>query len=148
LLGQLGIKHQLNYRSTAIPIPANDRPHSGLAGIRITVEGAQFVAPIGQRAARALLPFDEWWNEPILADARGRIFTRRRIVLVAANTDGGAHVDPNLDREYADLTRNNAFGLEYGLLGRAPAPPNAPHWAILRQIAHELLGTLEDAGYR
>jgi hypothetical protein len=40
--------------------------------------------------------FPEWWNQTVLTDTQGRKFTRRTLVMSVANTDGGAHVDPNL----------------------------------------------------
>lgn len=94
--------------------------------------------PLGER----WIPFEEWWNNPVVKDNKGRRFNRRELILNVANTDGGAHVDPALDEAYADLSRNNSLGwiIAEGDVQR-PFPP--PTMACIRQIAHEVLRTLE-----
>lgn len=48
------------------------------------------------------LSVDDWWNQLVLVSHPNQ-FTRRSIVLGAANMDGGAHVDLNLTKEYRAL---------------------------------------------
>lgn len=88
------------------------------------------------------VPFEQWWNTAVVKDNKGRRFNRRDLVLNVANTDGGAHVDPTLDAAYSDLSRNNSLGwmIVDGDVQR-PFPP--PTMACLRQIAHEVLRTLQ-----
>jgi hypothetical protein len=78
----------------------------------------------------------------VVKDNKGRFFNRRELVLNIADTDGGAHVDPGLDAAYADLSRNNSLGwnIVEGDVQR-PFPP--PTMACIRQIAHEVLKTLQ-----
>jgi hypothetical protein len=68
-------------------------------------------------------------------------FSRRDIVLPIANKDGGAHVDPDLDKRYADLSRLNSMGW---LASTGDGPAAMPHVELMcvRHIAHELLVTL------
>ena len=88
------------------------------------------------------LPFDKWWNTNIIKDNKGRFFNRRELILHVADTDGGAHVDPDLDEQYMDLSRNNSLGWVIGEGGnQRPFPP--PTMACIRQIAHEVLETLK-----
>lgn len=88
------------------------------------------------------VPFEEWWNNPVIKDNKQRYFNRRELVLHVADTDGGAHVDPALDAAYADLSRNNSLGwvISEGNVQK-PFPP--PTMACIRQIAHEVLETLK-----
>ena len=37
----------------------------------------------------------------LVKDAHGSLFSRKKLVLVVANKDGGSHVDPQLDDDYA-----------------------------------------------
>lgn len=88
------------------------------------------------------LRFDKWWNNNILKDNKGRFFNRRDLILNLADTDGGAHVDPELDEIYMDLSRRNSLGwnIYNGNIAK-PSPP--PTMACIRQIAHEVLETLK-----
>jgi len=54
--------------------------------------------------------FPQWWNKTVIFDSRKNSFNRRELVLALSNTDGGAHVDPELDDAYFALTRENTVG--------------------------------------
>lgn len=94
--------------------------------------------PLGEQ----WIPFEDWWNNNVIKDNKGRYFNRRDLVLNVADTDGGAHVDAALDAAYADLSRNNSLGwiMVDGDIQK-PFPP--PTMACIRQIAHEVLETLK-----
>ncbi|MDQ0678907.1 hypothetical protein QFZ30_002289 [Arthrobacter pascens] len=113
------------------------------------------------RAPGMHLSFDRWWTQTVV-NAMGRKFTRSDLVLATANQDGGAHVDPGVDKDYYDLTRLNALGIYAGgdkeriqLMWGSAEPrhtdaqdvdltsPGSPVPASLRQIAWELTTTLE-----
>ena len=86
--------------------------------------------------------FSDWWNNPAFKDNLDRKLCRRELVLNVADTDGGAHVDPDLDEVYMAISRKNSLGWFFSngvsstpLLGR-------PELACMRQITHELLCTL------
>jgi hypothetical protein len=70
--------------------------------------------------------------------------TRREIALAAANTDGGSHVDREIDQKYARLVEG---GLDF-FVGRHPTDPepfkfSSVHFAALRQMAFEILSSRE-----
>jgi hypothetical protein len=93
---------------------------------------------------------NNWWkHEPVFLH-KGIPNTRRKIVLSAANKDGGAHVDNALEEYYEVLCAGEyAFGITGDLKYKGPAPfeqgvtqyaTNA-HLALLRQFAHEVLSS-------
>jgi len=91
--------------------------------------------------------FNQWWEGDVLSDGEGHKFTRKDLVLAVANTDGGAHVDPELNSEYYALTRKETFGIirlvpteDPKVFKRINTP--APVAVTLRQIGHETLRTL------
>jgi hypothetical protein len=71
-----------------------------------------------------------------------RTITRRELVGFLANNDGGAHVDPVLKEIYADLSRRNSMGW-VSTTGNKNVQVEDPQFAGMRQIAHEILRTLE-----
>lgn len=88
------------------------------------------------------ISFVDWWNNPVLKDNRGRTFCRRELVLNVADTDGGAHVDPELEEAYMAISRQNSLGWVFGTEDRQFPPIGRPELACMRQIAHELLSTI------
>jgi hypothetical protein len=48
-----------------------------------------------------------WWNRTVFSfrsqPGRQLVYTRKKVVLILANTEGGAHVDPNEDADYVRL---------------------------------------------
>jgi hypothetical protein len=100
------------------------------------------------------ISFPRWWRGVVLFDGRDDLeLTREKAVLGAANQDGGAHVDPELNETYARFLNDNPFSLYRGhgdgafrFGGRPPPPEDGLTGAIhasIRQIAHEVLRTLE-----
>ncbi len=51
-----------------------------------------------------IVSFTRWWEEIVIKDLGGKTFNRRDVVLALANTEGGAHVDPLLNEDYAQLS--------------------------------------------
>lgn len=94
------------------------------------------------------LSIEDWWrNEPVFVHNTQK-YSRRKIILSAANKDGGAHVDEELEKYYEVLCAGEyALGitgnLEYD--GEPPFPqgvtiyPKNAHLALIRQFAHETL---------
>ncbi len=90
--------------------------------------------------------FEQWWEqEIIIRDKQGQTFSRRDLVLAMANKEGGAHVDPELDTQYAKLTRFNSQGWQVRTWEFRPPPDNSLVAANVRQIAHELLVSVEES---
>jgi hypothetical protein len=141
LLGQLG-KKNVTFLDTALEFdPKNIVPHSGL----VSVATGRHAARLDDVPQMKKVEFDAWWNAPVFSDSYGQTLSRKDLVLTAANQDGGAHVDPELDEVYAKLARDNAMGRYVGKNG-VLQPLEGPERAAIRQIAHEILKTFK-AGY-
>jgi hypothetical protein len=89
-------------------------------------------------------PFGNWWQKTILVDKKKQKFSRRKIILALANKDGGAHVDSELDDDYAALIKENSMGWFY-TIGDETAPFGDIELVSSRQIAEEVLITLRKA---
>lgn len=144
LLGQLGRKSAKFY-DTAWPYNAlNLAPYMGIVGIDTGAGADAYLAPLDNLppdAPPSWVDFDTWWDRVIFVDNQRKQTTRKELVLAVANTDGGAHVDPQLDAKYANLSRENSLGWEFiGPKGKAPL--TRPELAAVRQIAHETLKSL------
>lgn len=110
LLGQLAQVPDA-FVDTALPDePGNIGAYHGLVGVQIGAGPGGYVAMLDDTLVRRSLSFDEWWSAPVFRDGKGDVLSRRDLVLVAANQDGGAHVDPSLDETYARLTKDNSMG--------------------------------------
>lgn len=121
---------------------ANLVGHSSLVQFRIGRNGAKPRPHLDDVLEPRDTNFESWWNGVVLVDAQRNEFSRRDIVLSLANKDGGAHVDHKIDEAYYNLRRNNAQGwITVDEAGHeVPAEDNVP--ATMRQIAHEVLRTL------
>jgi hypothetical protein len=143
LLEHLGLRSGQYFYTNAAPFnPKNLAVTSSLTAAFISSTGAQTV-PILADSNLALrkLKFSEWWTETIIKDARGNTMSRFDLVSHVANTEG-AHVDSSLVEAYMDLTRNNSLGFGFSTMTTSGVLP-PPHLASMRQIAHELIITLE-----
>jgi hypothetical protein len=152
LFSQLGLK-AIGFLNTAVPI-ADGEKHAilGLLQTRITVNDNLTLSgrhhpllsfrPEGWPPAKKRL-FPDWWNQIVLTDTESRGFSRRSLVMAVANTDGGAHVDPELDAGYAALSRSNSIGYAIGV-NDVIDPIDKSELASIRQIAHEIIVSVSD----
>jgi len=112
--------------------------------------------PLGIEGLCRSIPLEQWWNEPVMKTLEG-IYSRKDLILWAANKDGGAHVDAELPDMYSLLVDGKVssgpaleipgmigFHVDIQLGGRPPAGskilPNA-HFSDLRQMATEFMTT-------
>lgn len=145
LLEQLGLRSK-RFMDTAGDLnPKNLMTECNLCAMRVGGGNTDFIplcesggGPMGAR----WLPFTEWWNQDVLKDEKKRKFNRRELILNVAETDGGAHVDPDLDEAYMDLSRNNSLAWMI-TEGDVERPFPSPTMPCMRQIAHEVLETLK-----
>lgn len=145
LLDQLGYRTGKFYCSASPLDPNNLLTESPLLALSIgnqSIKWLPLIAMGGGPPSSRYLPFSDWWLEPILKDGKLRKFSRLTLVQNVADTDGGAHVDPELDEAYMDLSRKNSLGWEFAPDGRPPT--NRPELSCMRQIAHELLCTIHE----
>ena len=141
LLGQLNMKDRL-FIDTSTQRPRTViTSHTALVGMFIGNNSPGFVPHLDSVPSREVT-FDEWWSMPVIIDFKQREISRKRLVLAICNKDGGAHVDPELDEIYADLSRENSLSRFQSSGDGWEAVIGVEH-ASMRQIAHEILMTLE-----
>ncbi|HEY8032118.1 MAG TPA: SEC-C domain-containing protein [Methylocella sp.] len=139
LMEQLGIKNR-DFVDTSFDFDSkNLLSHESIVGTVIGSAGTRYVAMLDNVPAFKNVAFDVWWNKPVFVDKDRRTLTRKDVVLVAANQDGGAHVDPALDARYAELAESLGWVAVDNGLARIM---EGAERAAIRQIAHELLKTL------
>ncbi len=142
LLGQTDKKPTLVW-DTALPNEiGNQTPYGGLVFAAIGGNESKYVAMLDDVPQKRQIPFDEWWNAKVFSDDRHETLSRRDLILIAANQDGGAHVDPALDEVYARLSKDNSMG-GFVLDANGTKPLPGPERAAIRQVTHELLKTLQ-----
>ena len=99
-------------------------------------------------------PFKPWWTSPLVETSALRYFSRKNLVLIMANQDGGAHIDPKLDKDYEALTVDFlGHSMEIGsnltdktMGGDIPPMRGNVAAASVRQIAFEVLSTIRPDG--
>jgi hypothetical protein len=101
--------------------------------IRRRIAGLEVPRPAGQ-----MVPFAVWWDQAVIQDTKGHLFSRGDLVRALANKEGGAHVDPQLSAAYHALSRSNSLGLNFGAGDSDQQPLGTPVPAAVRQIAWEL----------
>ena len=98
-----------------------------------------------------LSAFETWWNDPVIVASPTQRFHRRDAILHIADTDGGAHVDGELDPDYVGVKKGTLLNVwsrgDTAYFGPPPAdgdfiPAPGIELAVVRQIAHEVLLTL------
>lgn len=145
LLDQLGLRGG-RYLTSAPPLnPRNLLTECNLVLIQAGTSGARYLPLVAGGAPPfplQAIPFVDWWNDPVLKDNRDRTLCRRELVLNVADTDGGAHVDPELEEGYMAISRENSLGWVFGTGEVFSALEGRPELACMRQIAHELLSTI------
>lgn len=143
LLEQLGLKGRLFPDSSAPVAKENLVAHCGLVAHSIGSFGHKFVAPLDEVPHEIKwVCFREWWNATVFLDASGNVFTRGDLVLTLADKDGGVHVDPILEDDYALLSRENSLGV-FAFVKESRHAGARPELAAVRQIAHEISRSLE-----
>lgn len=147
-------KKNILFCDTALDFnPNNLLPHLGLIRVKGTVLGLGLGAGAYEAMLDDLLPsitvkkepYIKWWKKPVIVERNQEIeLTRKDLVLAVTNQDGGAHVDHNLDEDYAKLTKFNALGYNIFINGKLQPMIVGPELASIRQIAHEVLKSLKD----
>jgi hypothetical protein len=108
VLGQLNVKTKMAFVDTADPInPANLAEAPGLVIFKVSPEGGSYVPPLDMLMPSRKKPpiaFERWWDDDV-SKFSDLTLSRSAYVLVAANKEGGAHVDQKLDRRYEALIK-------------------------------------------
>lgn len=94
------------------------------------------VPPLDTTSKKTMISVEEWWEEIIFI--QNNKFSRRDVVLSAANQDGGAHVDINPNIK----TRELKLGIGTFSSPRCNTVVLADyHYQLLRQIGFEVLNS-------
>jgi hypothetical protein len=145
LLGQLGLKN-MQFYDTSSPRPSNKvMTYHGLIAIELTPQESKYKALFDELPPDTpprWISFEEWWNKVIFVDNKWSETTRKGLICAVANKDGGAHVDPVLDKKYADLSRHNSLAWRFSS-PKGDFPLEGPEKATIRQITHEMLKSLD-----
>lgn len=137
LFNQLKLNNNFLFLSTSdLYTPSNLLSSWTLISIGFNGESIEY-KPLGYRKENPnlLMGFDDWWNQIVFAD-KENVYSRKDIVKFVANQDGGAHIDPGLDKKYAALTKHNSLGW---ITDQGTPPKNNPVYNAIRQIADEVL---------
>lgn len=91
------------------------------------------------------VPVSKWWNQIVYVLNLETRLSRSKIILAAANKDGGAHIDKKLSPEYKHLASDGAIGsIFYNHNGnQSKVPIQDAHLVALRQMAYEILNSPE-----
>ncbi|MFK3797203.1 SEC-C metal-binding domain-containing protein [Pseudomonas sp. NPDC088444] len=145
LLSQLDRKSTLFWDTAESFNPDNVLTYSGLILAHISNGTEATYRPILDSFAGKLpklVDFDKWWSATVFVDSSKRPLSRKDLVLSMADKDGGAHVDPELNGVYADLSRKNSLGALFMASGESQGQPiDGAERAAIRQIGHEVLKT-------
>lgn len=148
LLTLLKKKDILFYDTSLDYNPHNLASTMGLIMMRIGQDDARYVPPLDDgppiRYRKAKIAFEKWWNKIVFVDTKGNKLTRKDLVLAVSNKDGGAHIDSNLNKAYADLTRFDSLGWKFMKDGVEKGFATRPELASVRQMSHEVLKSLQD----
>jgi hypothetical protein len=104
----------------------------------------EMVPKLGDAADAKMIRFPTWWDRQIVYaftfNGQRISLHRRDLICIAANQDGGAHVDPQLDHKYQALECGGHMSMGSGA---ARIPLANAHLAALRQIGYEILHSPE-----
>lgn len=146
LLKHMNIQNNIYFISSAPPlIPVNQVSYTGLVSMSITGgEGGKYYnnSKNGETMQDFWLGFNDWWNQ-IVIDDKKNVFSRKDLILYAANKEGGAHVDESLNEKYSELTRYNSTGWVYSDSNISKPFNNDPVFPSIRQIVEEVILSIE-----
>jgi hypothetical protein len=146
LLSQLSLRN-IQFSSYARPISGrNLLPDSPLTLFKMGVSGSATL-PMFDASTKhpRRVTFDLWWNEDVIRLQDDERLKRSEVVLIAANQDGGAHVDPELDEVFHRVSRLHEASPTIQFNGGPPAPMADVEKAVVRHIGFELLESVQAA---
>ncbi len=121
------------------PLLAGRRPMFEFSWSLANFSGCGFEPCTDLGRPHRLIEAPHWWTEPF-AHINAVDYTRKRVVLWAANRDGGAHVDHRQAPDYEQLKAAGALGTIYSGDGSA-VPVEDAHLTFLRTMAFEVLNS-------
>ncbi|GAA1645722.1 hypothetical protein [Nocardia ninae] len=126
----------------------------GLVEVVPTLDGGgRICAPRRRRGHETLKPFNEWWTTYVIDTASGsKTLSRKQLIWLMANKDGGAHVDPSgpgdvyigfVKRGHGQLYSEDPDAAFTAPESMRPFEGNAAAESV-RQIAWEVLETFDN----
>jgi len=135
----------INLLSTVLEPSASTLHYVGMGMIRVSGSQGSYEPILGNGPpVNKHLPVNDWW-EQVVYILNGHRINRKKIILTAANKDGGAHVDKELTEEYETLMKIGIVGgMLYHKNGKGiEASFEDAHYVSLRQMAYEILNSPE-----
>lgn len=147
LLNQINKKNMKFYDTSSRFSSSNLLTYQGLLHMKIGPNETEVIArldnPPPERSIKKV-KFDKWWEEIIvITDENKKRFYRKDLVLYAADKEGGAHVDSQIDEDYYNLSIAESFGWRI-INGDQESNFNNPILQSIRQIAYELEKSIID----
>ncbi|ATX88164.1 hypothetical protein [Klebsiella aerogenes] len=135
----------INLLSTTEDVSPNAVMYFGLGTMQLGNSGCKYFASLDFCPIKKLVPVSRWWNQIVFVLEPQTQLTRKKIVLSAANQDGGAHVDAKLSKEYEALSTEGAIGhFVYTQQEKSVQQPiTEAHFVAIRQMAYEILNSPE-----
>ena len=143
LLTHLGVKDTLLVLSTLEPGYIEDKK-TAMIGISIPIwidSSGERTPPLGQATRHDFIPAMKWWSEIVMG--LNHPFSRKDIVLGAANQDGGAHVDSAPDPKTEELIEGIGTFMTIATGVVTKRVLDNQHFPLLRQFAFEVLNSPE-----
>lgn len=144
LLNQLSLRNSIKLLSTFPVIEPDKNLPSNVLTATITFGGP--LGPDGVKPDLGGSPYehhylsvDDWWNE-VVHEFRQK-YSRKDIVLLAANEDGGAHVDPNPNAKVANLRESVGTLTTITAGGEQKLELTNSHFHLIRQFGYEILNS-------
>lgn len=146
IFSQLELKENTKLLDSALPYNSKNLLTSAcLVSMQVTNQGNKVIStvvPLLHQFNYKFVDFKIWWEQQIVIDDKVKKFTRKDIILEMANTDGGAHIDPNLNNAYFNLTRNDSMNWQIQANNETSSIRDFC-LASTRQIGFEMCKTLE-----
>lgn len=124
---------------------------SNMCGFDFTLEPKEpFMYPkpnLGKTGNIQYKAFNSWWKRVTainLGDSKNTTLSRKDVVQLVCNKDGGAHIDSDLPQSLVFLMRNEGKPLTLVINGNVTKYVKLDEllYATIRQIAYETLNTL------
>lgn len=151
LLTQLGIRGALRFFAPATPHnPRNLVRETLLVMIHLYSDGTAEYVPLldnGPPLPSRRLQFHDWWEKDIILSDGEFKLTRKRLVFILRNQEGGGHFSTEMnDHTYMRFSQAQLTTPLVVAPGKPTKPILGVELATMRQIAWELTKTLDDHG--
>jgi hypothetical protein len=147
ILTQLGIRGRLRFVASGFRYsPRNVLRETHLLSTRVYGDGTAEYRPLLDGAAwpARSIQFGEWWEKELIFRDGQFSLTRKSLTFSLRNQEGGAHLDPTVtDPNYLRFAKEQLTTPYVVAHGSPPKPILGAELASMRQIAWELLKTLE-----